>query len=132
MTTPTSIYPNSTLKGDWIPDAILNPSASYIMPFTTAAMEASATLFSADDSHRLVQLFATEDCQVGFLNAPVGVPANNVLVVGSFLLLRNGIYQIALPDIYLSAIGLSAAGTLFVNKLNPWNALATQIQFDRL
>lgn len=130
MATPSFIYPYTSADGEPIPDSLLNPSASYIMPFTSAAMGAVATLFTTADDHRLVQLIATKDCQLGFTDVPVGVPANNVQIANSFIAMANIIYQLALPSLYLSAIGLVAAGTLYINKLNPWNALGVQIQFD--
>lgn len=131
MATPTFIYPNTTAAGEPIPDSLLNPTAAYVMPFTLVAMGAAATLFVAGDDARLVQLVATKDCLLGLSSTPVGVPANNVLILNSFLVQANVIYQLALPDLYLSAIGLAAAGTLYVNKLNPWNALGIKLQFDR-
>jgi hypothetical protein len=132
MSTGTFLYPNTTPSGQYVPDAIINPTASYIMPFTTAALGAVATLFAATDDFHLVQLFATEDCQIGFTNTPIGVPASNVKIVDSMILFANNLYQINLPSLYLSAIGLTASGILYANLLNPWNALGTQVQLNRL
>ena len=68
---------------------------------------------------------------VGFAAPPIGVPANNALIPTSMLVIANIIYQVNLPNLYLSAIGLASAGTLYINLLNPWNALGTQLQLDR-
>jgi len=132
MTTPTFLYPNTTPSGQYVPDAIINPTASYIMPFTTAALGAVATLFAATDDAHIVQLFSTEDCQIGFTATPIGVPSSATKIASSMLVLRNILYQINLPSLYLSAIGLTASGILYANLLNPWNALGTQVQLNRL
>ena len=132
MTIPTSLYPLSTPKGDAIPNDIFNPTDSYIMPFTTSALGAAAALYGATDNVRLVHVLATEDCLLGFTNTPVSAPANDVLIPSSFFMLRNVLYHIALPSIYLSAIGLTSSGTLYINKINPWNALQLQVQLGLL
>ena len=132
MTIPTSLYPLSTPKGDAIPNDIFNPTAAYIMPFTTSALGAAAALYGATDDVRLVHLWATENCLLGFTSSPVAVPTNDTLLASSFLVLRNVLYHIALPSIYLSAIGLSAAGILYINKVNPWNSLQLQVQLGLL
>ena len=54
MTTPTSIYPNTTPAGEVVLDDLLNPTSAYIMPFTTAALGGVATLYAVADEARIV------------------------------------------------------------------------------
>lgn len=132
MSVGTFLYPNTTPSGQYVPDAILNPTAAYIMPFTTAALAAVATLFSPTDDFHLVQLFTTEDCYIGFTNTPIGPQATDILLTDTMILFANNLYQINLPSLYLSAIGVLNPGILYANLLNSWNALGTQVQLNRL
>ena len=131
MTNPTAIYPNTTPAGETIPDAILNPVAARIMNFTTAAQVSATALFDSTDDFRIVQLYSNEDCLIGFNSTPVAVPTEDAALASSMLILADIIYQLQLPKLYISAVGLTASGKLYINSLTPWNALGTQTQIDR-
>lgn len=128
----TQLYPNSTPDGKAVPDAFLNAYESIIIPYTLSALGASFALWTASNDIRLIQVSSSSDCLLGFELNPIGSPANDTIIPNSIIIRPDIIYQIAMPSIYLSVIGLSNSGTLWVNKINPWNALQLQVQLGLL
>lgn len=125
-------YPNSTQKGDYVPDSFINPISALILDYTTSAMGSPVTLWTTGAPTKIIQISSTTDCLLGFEATAVGPPTPGIETNKAYLLQGGLIYQIAMPDIYLSAVGLVAGGTLQINKLDSWNALALQVQYDRL
>jgi len=128
MAAPFDSYPFATQQGVQIRPDIIKPVHLVVFPFTLSAMTAIDTTSLAID--KVYQLYATQDCMLGFGAAPVAAVAS-----GNNLFLPKNTYITISPNmslIGLSALGVTVAGTLYIQEIVTWAGLANPASTRRV
>lgn len=118
MALQDEIYPYSTQNGDPIPLDIIKPLA--VLPFTFSTAFTSLTIPA---TYVLSSLLSDQDVIIDFSNSLAGFVSgtsyNNVLF------LPAGVITIAsIPTGVVKVKGLTAGGSLVIQALQKWSALA--------
>jgi len=127
MAAPFDAYPFATQTGTQIRPDIIKPVYLTVLPFTLTAMVAVDTTLAVD---KVYQLYATQDCMLGFDATPIGASAS-----GNNLFLPMNTYKLISPNSNLaglSVLGLTLAGTLYVQEVVTWAGLANPASTRRV
>ena len=128
MTTPSDLYPLSTIDGKEVPLEVIKPIGIMIASFSSSPSSPVAI----PDASKLIGISSTEDCFVLFANATISVPANNTYVSGVLFVPADTIITVIPSAAYYSVVSASSNnGTLTLQFLETWHGLALPTQFVR-
>jgi hypothetical protein len=127
MTTPTGVYPFATQDGKAIPLDIIKGTATIILPFTAGGIVASTI-----PPGSIVGVFMTDKACLVQFGTSLAIPlVENDLIYDSVFVPERGIVTVALTPGPIRLVGMSGPGTLVIQLIEKWAALALPTQFVR-
>lgn len=126
MTTPAGVYPFSTMDGKPIPLDIIKPTG--LIPKSFTAVGDSSFVVPSD---AVVGVFiSNQACLIRF-GATVGAPVDATEIPNTILIPADMAVTVALTAGTCYVRGLTASGTVYLQLMEKWAALALPTQFTK-
>lgn len=128
MTAPVDLYPLATQEGTSIPLDVIKPKGVISKTFL---MSTGSTAVTLPVGTSLILVRASVNCYIDFTGT-AQIPADGIYTADMMFLEAGTTYTVAPPTTSVSAVGIAEGGSLVIQVLETWAAIAQPVRLNKV